>query len=222
MNIEELKTQLKDGVKKAWPDGTVVTGEISIGGRTVVLVVTKDNEGDWASKIKDNSKSLHKIMIGAFDKEGNADKVTAELTVRGMGVPRGVLKKKTAPPDKIVKYLLDYFSKVEIGESKADKIINDVANLSTVTLHKLLKDEKMTNVKLANKIHQKFIQFVYSALDSDPSAYSSWKDAWNYFSDTYDLSTLKLKNESVVSRAARILNEVCALEYIAKTKMPKR
>ena len=125
MNIEELKTQLKDGVKKAWPDGTVVTGEISIGGRTVVLVVTKDNDGDWASKIKDNSKSLHKVMIGAFDKEGNADKVTAELTVRGMGVPRGVLKKKTAPPDKIVKYLLDYFSKVDIGESKADKFITN-------------------------------------------------------------------------------------------------
>lgn len=84
------------------------------------------------------------------------------------------------------------------GSKDSEKIINDVATLSTGTLCKLLKDQGIneTRYQILDKIHQKFIQFTVGALDSAPSAYKTWMDAWKYFTDTYDLPTLNLKSEA--------------------------
>jgi tetratricopeptide (TPR) repeat protein len=71
-----------------------------------------------------------------------------------------------------------------------DDIIKDVMGLSSGTLATLSKKNEYAYL---HKLHQKFIQFVVGALESDSKAYKDWKDAWKYFKDSYDLETLKVK-----------------------------
>lgn len=87
-------------------------------------------------------------------------------------------------------------SKYKITASDSKQVIQDVANLSSGTISTLLHKEGIdghqTYVKV-DKIHQKFIAFTCSALDSDPSAYKNWMDAWKYFVASYNLDTLEVK-----------------------------
>lgn len=102
------------------------------------------------------------------------------------------------------------------GSKDSEKIIDDVATLSTGTLSKLLKDQGIneTSYQILDKIHQKFIQFTVGALDSAPSAYKNWMDAWKYFTDTYDLETLDLKSEASVTVNSATNGFLDFMEYV--------
>lgn len=87
--------------------------------------------------------------------------------------------------------LADFYEScgVKVGSSKSE-IVKDVMGLSSGTLATLTGKKEYAYL---DKLHQKFIQFVVGALDSDPKAYKNWKDAWKYFTESYDLDSLRVK-----------------------------
>ena len=69
------------------------------------------------------------------------------------------------------------------------RVREDVMGLSSGTLASLSGNR---DYEYLENLQRKFIQFTIGALDSDPGAYKDWHEAWQYFCDTYDLSTLEV------------------------------
>jgi hypothetical protein len=77
----------------------------------------------------------------------------------------------------------------EMNEGKQD-VIKDIMGLSSGTLASLTGKKEY---EYLDKLQGKFTQFAIGALDSDPNAFKDWKEAWKYFSDSYDLETFEPK-----------------------------
>jgi len=129
-SVDEFVKELESTIKKIFPKSYIqVQASTNLGSSIHLQFALGKNKSEWENGIIHNDPLHHKWMIGwNSSTEGHfiKDKIEAELLIgnslsikpeEGSYMAQGRVKigwrKKTAPPDKLIKYFGDYFKKVK-------------------------------------------------------------------------------------------------------------
>ncbi len=128
--VDEFTSGLESVIKKVFPKSFVrVTASTNLGASIGLVFALGGGKNEWSNGIIENDVLFHRFMIGwnSFT-EGHfiKDKIVAELSTGGslkIDPAEGSYyafdrvkigwRKKTAPPDKMIKSMGDYFKKVK-------------------------------------------------------------------------------------------------------------
>lgn len=130
MTVDEFTKALEATIKKIFPKSFVrATASTNLGASIGLVFALGGGKNEWTNGIIENDPLFHRWMIGWNSFTENAfikDKIVAELSTGGslkvdpepgshmaFGRVKIGWRKKTAPPDKMIKSMGDYFKKVK-------------------------------------------------------------------------------------------------------------